>query len=319
MALLALALCSAFAPPPEVGQLRTILQQVPANGVACGPRQVREVVQACEKLENAVARPSFPRDLMMVDGSWELRFTSAGRAVPGFVPDALLPPEPPQAVRSLLAGIAEDAPLRPKHISQRINVPDRRIVNCVTLSPWPSGSVGAALASAPGPLGQVLTALSDGSVTLELDHAFSVAGLTGSSGAGSSRIELSLERITRSLEAPPSSPGSLAELIPRRTEYGIPLPLSGAVSGCFETIYVDEQLRVCREGGRPGVGELRVFERVGAMAGGEAAGVAEDAVDDDPWARAAVDSSGAVVDDLDVEELWDEDAGVWRVPDQPSD
>lgn len=208
-----------MASPPEATSLLSLIDQMPARGLGCGPRQIREVIRSAETLLAKGPSPSFPSDLERVDGCWKLRFTSAGNAVPDFVPEALLPPEPPQQLRDLLTGVLGDKRPQPLQISQRISVADRRLVNCVTFSPWPGGSVGSALASAPGPLGQVLTTLSDGAVTLELDHQFSVSS---EGGAGTSRIDLQLERISRSLEAPPSPPGSVADLIPRNTDYPIP-------------------------------------------------------------------------------------------------
>ena len=313
VALLGLHALLGVVAPPEVGSLLSLLQQV-SSPSDCSPRQARQIVRACEALEEAAAdvRPSFPRDLMQVDGTWQLAFTSAANAAPEFVPDDLLPPEPPGPLRSLLSGLRE-GPLSPRQISQQINVLDRRIVNCVTLSPWPTGGVGSMLAAAPGPLGEVLTGLSEGSIRLELDHRFSVTG-DGSDGrarraAGTSSIQLALERVSRTLDAPTSAPGSLADLIPRETAYDIPSPLQGAVTRSFDTLYVDDRLRICRGP----LGELSVFERETPPATDTASAV--EGVQD-PWTKAAVGNEDGPGD---VEELWDESAGVWRVADEPSD
>lgn len=83
---------------------------------------------------------------------------------------------------------------------------------------------------------------------MELDHAFSVDG-DGSGGgprraSGTSSIRLELETIRRSLG--PVGVDKIAGLIPVETQYSIPPPLRPAVSGSFDTIYVDESLRICR-------------------------------------------------------------------------
>ena len=66
---------------------------------------------------------------MLVDGLWRCIFTSAGVSV---VPTPVLK----------LVGASPLGGLMPTRVEQRVDVMGRRIVNCVDLSPWPSGPLG---------------------------------------------------------------------------------------------------------------------------------------------------------------------------------
>lgn len=235
---------------PERTALLSLVKQVasPTALFQTSKDDCRRVNEGCEALERAAAldRPGFPRDLMLVDGLWRCIYTSAGVSV---VPTPVLK----------LVGASPLGGLMPTRVEQRVDVMGRRVVNCVDLSPWPSGPLGNVLARAPGPLGGTLTALRDATISLELDHVFTVAG-DGSDGgrkqaAASATIEIRLEEVRRSLTA---MEDGLASLIPRESSYSIPgfIPSEGN----FETTFVDQTLRISR-GGWPG-NELRVFERV---------------------------------------------------------
>lgn len=217
----------------------------------------------------------FPRDLMLLDGEWTLAFSStlAGPAGKG-VPDLLFD--------SPLSDLVASSPLLPREVEQTIDVNGRRVVNCLSLAPWPAGKVGEALSSALGPLGGVVGDLQRAAVRLELDHSFSVEG-EGSGGrrqaAAGSKVDVRLEVVRRSLDGVSDDAGGLTQLIPKASEYSLPAPLDMFASGSFDTPYVDEQLRVSRGCG-PGPRELRVFVRKAApaaAAGEEAAtGAAEE-------------------------------------------
>jgi len=256
----------------------TLLSTLPpyGQGLVCSPADLRRVSDACAALERAApdGQPGFPRDLMLVDGRWRLRFTSTDPlGLLESVPDGMLGSAPP--LPGPLQSLIDGSPLKPISVEQRIDVMGRRVINCVELAPWPSGPIGDALAAAPGPLGDTLGALRQATVVLELDHSFSVPG-DGSAGrrqaAASSTINLSLETVRRTLD---SAGDGLPSLIPRDSTYSLPQLLQP--SGSFETTFADESLRICR-GGWPS-NEIRVFERVpeaGAVAAADAKGSAEE-------------------------------------------
>ena len=182
---------------PERAALLSLVKQVasPAALFQTSKDDCRRVSEACEALERVAAldRPGFPRDLMLVDGRWRCIYTSAGVSV---VPTPVLK----------LVGASPLGGLMPTRVEQRVDVMGRRVVNCVDLCPWPSGPLGNVLAGAPGPLGNTLSALREATISLELDHAFSVAG-DGSNGgrrqaAASATIELRLEEVRRRSSAP---------------------------------------------------------------------------------------------------------------------
>ena len=191
------ALQSTTSTVPERAALLSLVKQVasPAALFQTSKDDCRRVSEACEALERVAAldRPGFPRDLMLVDGRWRCIYTSAGVSV---VPTPVLK----------LVGASPLGGLMPTRVEQRVDVMGRRVVNCVDLCPWPSGPLGNVLAGAPGPLGNTLSALREATISLELDHAFSVAG-DGSNGgrrqaAASATIELRLEEVRRRGSAP---------------------------------------------------------------------------------------------------------------------
>ena len=234
---------------------------------------------ACRSLEAGAVAPCFPRDLMSLDGTWNLAYSST-LANPLPIPLVDILPtgvQPSSLVRAALEASEASAP---RAVSQRIDVIKRRVVNEVALAPWPRGnSIADTLAAAPGPLGSLLTALQQATVRLELDHAFSVEG-DGSAGGGrrqaaaGSVVDLRLESVVRTLSGlpPPGEPdggGLLAGLVPRDTAYTIPPPLTFLAAGAFETTYVDSRVRISRGVPPPLPGplapppELRVFVREG--------------------------------------------------------
>ena len=217
------ALQSTTSTVPERAALLSLVKQVasPAALFQTSKDDCRRVSEACEALERVAAldRPGFPRDLMLVDGRWRCIYTSAGVSV---VPTPVLK----------LVGASPLGGLMPTRVEQRVDVMGRRVVNCVDLCPWPSGPLGNVLAGAPGPLGNTLSALREATISLELDHAFSVAG-DGSKGgrrqaAASATIEVRLEEVCRRGSAPALQP-TAARCIPLhpllRPTLALPLPL----------------------------------------------------------------------------------------------
>ena len=118
---------------PERAALLSLVQQVasPTALFQTSKDDCRRVSEVCDALERSAAldRPGFPRDLMLVDGLWRCIFTSAGVSV---VPTPVLK----------LVGASPLGGLMPTRVEQRVDVMGRRIVNCVDLSPWPSGPLG---------------------------------------------------------------------------------------------------------------------------------------------------------------------------------
>ena len=225
----ALGLQAASTPRPERTALLSVCQQaVQASALfSTSAAESRRVSEACDALERvaAVDRAGFPRDLMLVDGRWRCIFTSAGAS---FLPEPVM----------RLIGVSPLSGLQPTGVEQVIDVMGRRVVNCVDLAPWPKGPIGGFLANAPGPLGGTLGALRDATVSLELDHAFSVPG-DGSDGgrrqtAASATINLRLEEVRRTLGSVGENP--VASLIPRESTYKIPGVVSGVAGvGSFDT------------------------------------------------------------------------------------
>ena len=251
------------------------------------PSAAARIDEACKALEAEGATPSFPRDLMSLDGEWRLVYSSA-----------LSPPLP-----EFLMDVAAGAPVVPRRVEQRIDVTKRRCVNVVTVTPWPS---------LPAP--PLLDGLQEAEVTLELDHEFSVEGEGGSAGgrrqaAAGSVVDLRLDTVRRTLrrvdpaqenevadegeevwvdrmnpfvraeerkraESEEAAGGAgfgspLLDLIPRKTTYDLPFPLGALGAGSFDTPFVSGNVRISRGAGGVSptlVGapaELRVFERIG--------------------------------------------------------
>ena len=139
--------------------LQVLADVVPSDRFSAPPdgaKRIEEAVAALEKAATDDEKPSFPRDLMVIDGDWDLRFTNNA------------PPPPPDWVPFDTSGLAG------RDVVQKIDVMGRRVKNCVTVAPWPSavldGLDGLPLIGAP------LAALSKASVALSLDHSFSVDG-----------------------------------------------------------------------------------------------------------------------------------------------
>mmetsp|Transcript_15538 Transcript_15538/g.48932 ORF Transcript_15538/g.48932 Transcript_15538/m.48932 type:complete len:246 (+) Transcript_15538:182-919(+) len=166
--------------------LQVLADVVPSDRFSAPPdgaKRIEEAVAALEKAATDDEKPSFPRDLMVIDGDWDLRFTNNA------------PPPPPDWVPFDTSGLAG------RDVVQKIDVMGRRVKNCVTVAPWPSavldGLDGLPLIGAP------LAALSKASVALSLDHSFSVDGDGSTPGtrkaAGTNRVNIVFERLDRTL------------------------------------------------------------------------------------------------------------------------
>lgn len=225
-----------------------------------GSRRIEEAAAALERASSD-ERPMFPRDLMSIDGVWDLRYSNN-------VP----PPPPPFFPSGSSSGLAGE------NVTQTIDVMGRRVVNSVTIAPWPRDAGGlpglGALTSLPL-VGGPLAALAGASVRLDLDHSFTVEG-DGSNGgartaAGTNRIGIVFERLERTLSGldEDAAPELFARLLPKRSEYAVPEPLraiNAALAttplggGLFDTTFCDDSLRISR-GASPLNRELRVFVR----------------------------------------------------------
>uniref|UniRef100_A0A7S0IIN5 Plastid lipid-associated protein/fibrillin conserved domain-containing protein n=1 Tax=Calcidiscus leptoporus TaxID=127549 RepID=A0A7S0IIN5_9EUKA len=151
---------------------------------------------AARELEASGVRPAWPRDLMTIDGRWRLVYSST-LALPTV-------PKLPFALPDFISDALEQSPFAPRGVEQQVDVVERRIINIVQLAPWPSVGPAKLLSGLPDPLGSALAQLQSSTVTLELDHKFSVEGEGGSSGsmrkaAAGSVVELRLEEVRRSL------------------------------------------------------------------------------------------------------------------------
>ena len=257
--------CSATALSPRAQLLRL----VPRSGFAA-PAQATEIDAAARALEESAEAPGFPRDLMEIEGRWRLLYTSS----PALALPAGLPP--PFDLAS--------SPLAPRAVEQRIDVMGRRVVNCVTINPWPVGDdvPGGALLESLPILGGPIAALAKASVRLELDHKFDVEGDGADGGprraAGTNRIAIALERVERTLSGLDESASPLfATLLPTESRLEVPEPVkafnaalasTALGGGLFDTTYCDESIRISR-GTSPIARELRVFVKADATVDGD--------------------------------------------------
>ena len=165
----------------------------PSSYLLKSPSAAPKIEEACKNLEAEGTRPAWPRDLMLLDGRWKLVYSSA----------LALPLPPIEPISGPLAGLLEELPFAPREVEQRIDVEQRRVINVVRLSAWPSGGPAQLLSALPG-IGGAISALQSAIVQLELDHNFRVEGEGGSSGglrkaAAGSVVELQLEQLRRTL------------------------------------------------------------------------------------------------------------------------
>ena len=165
----------------------------PSSYLLKSPSAASKIEEACKNLEAEGTAPAWPRDLMLLDGRWKLVYSSA----------LALPLPPIEPISGPLAGLLEELPFAPREVEQRIDVEQRRVINVVRLSAWPSGGPAQLLSALPG-IGGAISALQSAIVQLELDHNFRVEGEGGSSGglrkaAAGSVVELQLEQLRRTL------------------------------------------------------------------------------------------------------------------------
>jgi len=260
--LLLLAPASGLGPAQAKARLLQVLREE-----GCSPSSFslsrsagKRVTDAVRDLEAAATddeKPSFPRDLVRIDGTWSLQFSNNA------------PPPPPDFLR----GLVGSGSLSGSDVFQTIDVFKRRVVNAVTIAPWPQGSfLGDALLSAPL-IGDSLASLSEATVRIELDHEFTVDG-DGSTGgprraAGTNRVAINLVQVRRTLDGLDSlkAPAIFDALLPRESSYDVPEPVrvvGGLISatalggGLFDTTYADDEIRISR-GSAPLNPELRVF------------------------------------------------------------
>jgi len=266
----------------------------PGSFLLNSPSDADDIEAACNALEAECEPPAWPRDLMRLDGTWTLLYSSTlagslrppalaapfASAVSSLLPDALRP-------EAVFGTVAENVPVLPSRVEQRVDVLKRRVVNVVEIAPWPSGGLASVLQAAPM-VGSTLSALQQAVVTLELDHAFAVEGEGGLSGsrraAAGSVVDLRLEQVRRTLDG---AAGNLADLIPRESAYALPAPLSPLVAGSFDTTALYGGLRISRgvASGPLGVSELRIFVR--ELPEGGADGVKSWQEEEDELTRAA--------------------------------
>jgi len=218
-----------------------------------GSKRIEDAVKALEGAATDDERPLFPRDLAALDGAWTLAYTNNA------------PPPPPAWFPADAGGLAG------RDVVQRIDVYGRRVVNEVTLAPWPAGA--DFLRSLPL-VGDPLSALADATVRLRLDHAFSVDGDGSGAGsrraAGTNRVAISLERVERTLSGlDGAAKPAFADALATESSVEIPEPIRAAGAalaatalggGVFDTTFCDDGLRVAR-GTNPLLRELRVFVR----------------------------------------------------------
>ena len=310
-ALLASASGMVVSPPDSLLALvRSELR--PNSYLLRNPSAASTIDEACKQLESSSPTPAWPRDLMAIDGSWRLVYSSA-----------LALPLPPFDLPSTLFEALEAFPLAPRSVEQKIDVIKRRLVNVVALSPWPKAQLPVSLPI----ISDALQKLQGSNVVLELDHTFSVEG-EGSSGrrqaAAGSVVELRLEEVRRRLmrdEAPADdewadvlnpqvrrqqqqqqrdassaavgkgSGNMLLELVPAESAYSLPGPLGSFAVGAFDTPYADGRVRISRGTIAGPLRELRIFERVGEQTGSKVYATWQE--EEDALAAAAAEGDAA--------------------------
>lgn len=233
----------------------TLLDLLPTSGfIGSSSDEVTNICQACTDLEIASISSLSGNGKSQLNGKWRLRFTSASPY--GLLRSLPISSSLPESLRK---GLIDDSLLLASSVEQTIDSTNNRMINTVDLSPWriaeeednSNNPLASLLSSIPGPVGQALDSLKSATVRLEFDH------LLENNNESSKRSDLKLEKIRRSLQG---AGESLPSFIPKETSYNLPLALSGS----FETIYVDSSLRIVRGTSFPFQDEILVFERDGA-------------------------------------------------------
>ena len=305
--------------------LSLVNSELRPNRYLCSPQSAQRIEEACNSLiDGASARPAFPRDLMVLNGRWRLVYSSVFGA----------PVAPPDALQSLLplSTVEGSLPLFPRDVYQNIDVVGRRVVNEVAIAPFPVRPAGAELLSSVPGLGSVLATLREATVTLELDHSFSVDGEGGSGGgarraAAGSLVEVRLESVRRALgEGEGGGDGDgggddgwvdmlnpqvraqvrRAATPPGATLFELPEPLRALASGAFDTPYADGRVRISRGVGGPGGSELRIFEREGGEEEADSRVYATWQEEEDALAAAAAAGDGEAAPGSTSSDRWQE-------------
>lgn len=204
-----------------------------------GSEGSKKIVGLVEQLERSKAPPRFPADLAMVDGSWDLLFTTNAVSIDQNLLNSLgaLPATP-------LSPLLDGSPLRTRRVRQEIDVAANRVRNCVTITAWPEG--GGELF--PPVLKELLAGLEGSDLCLTLDHLAVVENALSPASAQymPARLRIELQQVRRILEPgpiPASSVGAgLLDLVPKEVRAKCSAPGSARIAclapKCWGTTHV---------------------------------------------------------------------------------